>query len=221
LQYPFSCTEPVYLAIESALSPARLARYMPAAGRDRNLALRTYVWNARLCEALYLPFQISEVCVRNAVHKGLEAQYGLEWHQRGAFTCTLPDRLGEELRKVIQDERAAHGLLMTNDHIVSGLSFGFWVHMFTTNYDSVLWPRRFNLCFPNKPGNISRADCHAKAERIRVMRNRVAHHKPVFDKRAVAEYNQALEMVSWICTETAWFVKTTARVNQVINQRPR
>lgn len=159
--------------------------------------------------------------MRNAVHKALVSQFGNQWHQRGAFTCTLPGRLADELEKVIRDERAAHGLLITNDQIVSGLSFGFWSHMFTRNYDGLLWPKHFNSCFPNKPRNISRQGCHDKAERIRLTRNRIAHHKPIFDKQPNAEYNNALDMIAWVCEETAWLVKTTARISQTINMRPR
>lgn len=194
---------------------------MPASGGDKHLALRTYVWNVRLCEALYLPIQIAEVCFRNAIHKALVAQYGEDWHRRGAFTCTLPNRLTDELKQVLADERAAHGLLMTNDHVISGLSFGFWIHMLTKNYNGVLWPKYFSLCFPNKPGSIQRDECHARAERLRLTRNRVAHHKPIFDKGPVAEYSNAVDMVGWICGETAWLIKTIARVNQTMNLRPR
>jgi hypothetical protein len=58
MQYLFSCLPNTYDGIEETLSHARLARYLPAAraaNGDHHLALRLYIWNSRLCEAMYLP----------------------------------------------------------------------------------------------------------------------------------------------------------------------
>jgi len=221
MQPPFSCTESTFCAIEQTLSPARLQRYMPAAGGNKHFALRLYVWNARLCEAFYLPTQLAEVSIRNVVHAAITDQYQDTWHRRGSFLCTLPDRLKTELNKVIADERAIHGLLLTNDHIVSGLSFGFWAHMFTANFEGILWPKYFPLCFPNKPTGLDRYELYGWIESLRAMRNRIAHHKPVFDKNPTAEYQNIIQLVSWICPDTAWFLKTTSHVSSIINARPR
>ena len=55
------------------MSPARLDRFVPAARGDRNHALRLYIWNARLCEKFYLPIQLAEVTMRNAIHHRFSA----------------------------------------------------------------------------------------------------------------------------------------------------
>lgn len=67
MQPLFSCVPSVYAEIEGALTQVRISRYLAAAKNDKQLALRLYVWNARLCECLYLPVQFTEVAVRNAV----------------------------------------------------------------------------------------------------------------------------------------------------------
>src|SRR5437868_3775751 len=129
MQPPYSCVPGTFSAIEGSLSPARLGRYLNAAGGDKHLALRLYVWNARMGEAFYLPSQIAEVCIRNAIHKALCSKHGPQWFNLAAFRCTLPNRLRDELDKVIDSERGAYGAGMTADHIVSGLTFGFWSHL--------------------------------------------------------------------------------------------
>jgi hypothetical protein len=221
MQFAFSCVPHTYAGIEQTLSAARLGRYLGAANGDRHLAFRLYLWNARLCEAFYLPIQICEVAFRNSAHQALRRHYGNDWHQRGGFLCTLPDRLKTELRNVIAEERRAYGARMTIDHVVSGLSFGFWVHLTSKRYEGVLWPRYLPHCFPNKPGHVQPQTIHARLEGLRIQRNRIAHHKPIFDRRPSQQYGEMLETLGWICTETKWLVKQTSRVQRTINARPR
>lgn len=210
-----------YSALRRSLSEARLARYLGEAKGDPHYGLRLYVWNARICEALYLPTQIGEVAVRNAIHTALCGKHGDEWHKRGGFLCTLPDRLKQELESVLREERTAYGSGMTLDHVISGLSFGFWTHLLTKNYQDVLWPAQFRHAFPSKPKEITRQVLHERVNRLRVLRNRIAHHKPIFDRSPTAEYQNLLDLLSWICADTRWFVVTTSRVAQVIGDRPR
>lgn len=221
MQPPFSCTAVTYSRIEGSLSVARLARYLVASRNDKHYALRLYVWNIRLCEAFYLPTQIAEVSVRNAIHCALLAKHGPDWHTRGSFLCTLPDRLRKELDDVIRTERAAYGTNMTADHLVSGLSFGFWLHLLTKNYEGVFWPTYFATCFPNMPATTSRDKLYKKVDKLRLFRNRIAHHKPIFDRSPKTEYNSLLEVIRWISDDTHWFTTMLTRVDQTINAKPK
>ncbi len=221
MQPPFSCTATTFSALEGSLAAPRLARYLGESSGDKHLGLRLYVWNGYLCEAFYLPAQTAEVCVRNAIHKVLQEKHGANWYQRGSFLCTLPDRLRRELDDVIRDERGTHGTGMTSDHIVSGLSFGFWVHLLTKPYEGVFWPTRFGLAFPHKPNEVGRMDLYTRLDRLRIFRNRIAHHKPIFDKGPKAEYLNMLDLISWVCPDTRWFIGQISRVDQTIGMKPR
>eukprot|EP01037_Dinobryon_pediforme_P007323 gene7321-7393_t len=66
-------------AIEAFLSPARLAHYTKG---DRQLSLRTYIWNARLCEEFMIPVQLAEIGIRNQLNQALIGQFGLQWRFR-------------------------------------------------------------------------------------------------------------------------------------------
>lgn len=221
MQPPFSCTPVTLQRVEGALSEARLGRYLKDTGKDKHFALRLYIWNVRMCESFYLPTQICEVALRNAIHKALRGKHGENWHERGSFLCTLPERLKNELHDVCREERAAYGRAMTIDHIVSGLSFGFWIHLLTKNYEDVFWPTYFEQCFPNKPKAIGRQAIYDRADKFRVHRNRIAHHKPIYDRTPNAEYQNILELISWVCEETHWFVKYVSGVSRCISERPR
>jgi|SaaInlStandDraft_5_1057022.scaffolds.fasta_scaffold151084_1 hypothetical protein len=220
MQLTFSCTPSALKNIEGTISPARLGRYAGSAGVDKQKALQLYVWNARLCEAFYLPIQLCEVAIRNAIHGALENKHGDNWYERGSFLCTLPKRLREELDGVIKDERSVYGAGMTLNHIVSGLSLGFWLHLLTKNYEGVLWPNSFATTFPNKPGHIDRDSLYNMVNSLRIHRNRIAHHKPVFDRQPTAELQNLMTLIKWVCDDTFWFTKTISTVQQTINQRP-
>jgi len=120
----------------------------------------------------------------------------------------------------MRKERETYGAATTINHFVSGLTFGFWVHLLTVNYDGVFWPNSFANCFPNRPGNITRQALYDRAEKLRIFRNRLAHHKPIFDRAPKAEYQNLLELVKWDCVETHWFTLQISHVDQTINARP-
>lgn len=221
MQYPFSCSPATYSAIESSLSAPRLSRYLPAANGDKHFAFRLYVWNARICEDFYLPTQITEVAIRNAVHKALMRRYGVDWDQRGDFLCTLPKRLTEALSDARDSERNQQGTRLTINHLVSSLSFGFWVHLTTQDYGHLIWKQGVRAEFPNFPKKGKLFELHAALDRFRMFRNRVAHHNAVFDKSPTAELRRMQEIVGWICPETLWVMNELSNVSRTINQRPK
>ena len=180
----------------------------------------TLCMECKTVEAFYLPIQLCEVAIRNAIHGALENKHGDNWYERGSFLCTLPKRLREELDGVIKDERSVYGAGMTLNHIVSGLSLGFWLHLLTKNYEGVLWPNSFATTFPNKPGHIDRDSLYNMVNSLRIHRNRIAHHKPVFDRQPTAELQNLMTLIKWVCDDTFWFTKTISTVQQTINQRP-
>lgn len=102
MQYPFSCAPGTLTKIEATISAPRLGRYLAEAKNDRNCALRLYVWNARICEAFYLPSQLAEVALRNALHAALCENFSGNWHMNPAFVSPLPERLKSDLSHAIR-----------------------------------------------------------------------------------------------------------------------
>ena len=221
MQYPFSCTPEAYAGIERSLSKARISRYLKAAEGDRNLALRYYIWNARICEAFYLPMQLAEVTIRNAIYRAVASRYGDGWEAQGRFLTTLPRRLHDELQSTIRKEKSNHGAALTADHIVAGLSFGFWTHLLTKNYDHLLWKGGVRHAVPFAPVDLTRQKLHEAVEQLRAWRNRIAHHYAVFDKRPTSEYQHLLHVVGWIDPHTEWLIIQLSHVSETIGRRPR
>lgn len=221
MQHPFSCVPRTLLAIEAAISPARLARYLPEARGDKQRAVRLYVWNARLCEAFYLPLQLAEVCVRNAIHKTVERRFSASWFGQESFKAILPPRLAEELARVASETRKTMGPAHTADHVVAGLTFGFWLNLLTRSYVNHLWLNGLGQSFPRLPKSAGRQELYNCLDRMRMWRNKIAHHDTIFDRNPRAEIANILQIVDWVCADTHWFATELASVVQVLSRKPR
>lgn len=71
----FEFEDGVLEALETSLSPERMATYVNAAGGNREKALRLYTWNTAISAAFYGPLQGLEIALRNAAHHHLSVSY--------------------------------------------------------------------------------------------------------------------------------------------------
>lgn len=78
-RFPFN--DEVLAALETSLSPERIATYTRETGGDRQQAIKLYTWNTAISAAFYGPLQSLEVALRNAMHCQLSAKYGLDWYE--------------------------------------------------------------------------------------------------------------------------------------------
>ena len=201
MQYPFSCLPATYGPIETTMSKARLARFGRAAKGDKGLALRLYIWNARICESLYFPTQVAEVTARNAISLPVRSRFQDDWYDNPKFLNLLPNRQREVLASTLKKERGKRHGNLNQDHVVAGLPFGFWVHLMTRSYDKQLWAKGVLSSFPNC-GNRKREDLYKMMDKLRNFRNDIAHHFAVFDRHPQAQFQNALLITGFVCSET-------------------
>ncbi len=220
MQYEFSCVPATFQRIEATLSQPRLGRYMLAAGADPHFALRLYIWNACLCEALYLPLQTAEVAARNAVMVPVQGRFGPQWYQNLKFVNLLPQRMKDDLSKTLAREQKRRGAGMTENHVIANLSFGFFVHLMTRSYGKHLWNRGVRMSFPAAGPHEDREAIYLMLDQLRVFRNNIMHHYAIFNRDPHRQYQNMLKIVELICPETRWLVAEISRVSQVINERP-
>jgi hypothetical protein len=219
MQYPWSPLPQVIDGIEKTMSHARLARFTPPGG-DRNFGLRIYVWNARLCEEFYIPLQLTEVSLRNGIVRRLVGCYGPDWFQDHRLISTIPDRHKDEIRDVTISEKAKRASSFTADHVVAGLSFGFWLNLMGHSVAHILWKHNLNAPFPNLPAGVTRNDIYRRLDQFRKFRNAVMHHYAIFDKGPVAEYQNIRYLVEAMCPYTLWLMSELSNPAAVLQQRP-
>lgn len=212
--------ESVRIAVRSALAEARLDRYVPASSGDRELAFRLYLWNCRLCEAFYLPLHVAEIVLRNGIRRLLFGRGGARWFEDPMFTRLLDEKNRAKLQEALKRERKAHGDRMTDAHVVSALTFGFWQHLTEKRFERFLWAKGAGSGFPHAPSE-ARSELHKKIDALRLIRNRIAHHEAIFDKGPMRSHQDALDVIGWACGTTADWVAAASRVPAVISERPK
>jgi hypothetical protein len=208
MQALFSCVPATLDSVEAALSSARFGRYTDLADGDRARALRLYHWNARLCAALYWPLQVMEVAFRNAVAGVLVERYGSAWHTEPRLWQCLakPDR-----RKLTVAVNRCGGADMPVGAVVADVNFGFWVSLLAGRYEVPLgWPTRLRAAFPGLPPGLERDDVRRRANDIRVLRNRIAHHEPILNRKLQDDYRAILDIIGWCSDDLRWVVEQTA-----------
>jgi hypothetical protein len=196
-------------------------RYSAVAGGP-NLAdlFKFYMWNCALSEAFYLPLQMAEIAARNAIHRALIARVGQNWYQDAKFTSLLSARYLGELNNCVAEETAQHGANVSCHHVCSGLTFGFWEHLTTSRFNRLLWKWGIRHNFPNAPAAATPKDLHDLIESVRRWRNRIAHHKAIFDKGPTKKYQDTICLIRWVCDDTANWVTSISNVQQIINAKP-
>lgn len=219
----FSYTDAIIDALETSLSPERMATYIGRAGGDREKAVRLYSWNTAVSAAFYGPLQGLEVALRNAMHRELAARYGKDWYDNpasGLDAGTLSRISGarSDLRR--------DGYPDDLPHIVAALSFGFWVALLGSggrlpchdkaNYDMTIWRAGVFRAFPY--ARLSRKAAHTPLDYLRTFRNRIAHHEPIFERHLAADYASLLQVTGWISTETRAWIEHHSRVPAVLAQ---
>jgi hypothetical protein len=93
-------------------------------------------------------------------------------------------------------------VVLAADHVIGHLTFGFWVHLLTKRFNVILWKHWLARYYPFAP-SATRPEMHQRVDRVRIFRNRIAHHDAVFDKRPVAEHNNLFGVMGCLCRDTS------------------
>jgi hypothetical protein len=213
-------------AIRAALSDARMGTYEAAtsvtdAADPR--AVELYAWNAQVSAALLVPLHICEVVVRNAVSDALTAVYGPRWPWSVGFEKSFSaTRIGYDPRRDLQKVRSFHA---TVGKVIPELRFVFWQNLFTGRYDARLWNPYLVRVFPNIDTTETvqrvRKRIHDDLGQIRELRNRIAHHEPIFGRNLSSDLQRIQELVELRCRLTStWMTTTSSLAPVVIAARP-
>ncbi|QIS23423.1 hypothetical protein [Nocardia terpenica] len=200
-----------------------MTTYDRAAGGDHELALELYRWNAQLASALVAPLQVCEVVLRNAVSDAIECAYAdPRWPWSTGFLRSLPSPA--KGYNPTRDLYAARSAQPSTGKVIAELKFVFWQQMFTRRHDNRIWNAQLFQVLPNlDPSRQVRAQRQAIAnsiETIRQLRNRVAHHEPVFRRNLADELAIILQLIHYRCEHTATWVRSVESVTDVLAARP-
>ena len=208
--------------LRRCLSEDRFGRYLEASHGDAVQAVRLYAWNVAASAALFGPLHLLEVALRNAMHVCLTTGFGEDWYD------SLDDTLAAGCRARISEARRrlqAQHSTFTSGALVASLPFGFWVSLLgpggrkanghRANYEMTLWRPCLRFAFAHCESP-SRRYIHAELNGLRQLRNRVAHHEPVFQRDLVADRARILAAVGWMSPELADWVRRHSRLEEML-----
>lgn len=182
-----------------AVSHDRLQAYRPLGGSDLDMVV-TYLWNAALGEAMYTSLGAVVVALRNAVHHTLSGFYGsTSWYD---LPRVLEPRQHQEATSA-KAQIQQHGDRVNSGRVVAELSFGFWSTLLSRRYDRI-WrtsnARLLKHAFPHVPRRLrQRVTIHDRYNEIRLLRNRVFHFEPLWNRTDLADrHREVAEAIGWI-----------------------
>jgi len=104
------------------------------------------------------------------------------------------------------------------------LKFVFWQKMFTSRHDQRLWSAQLTRVLPNlgqpQPVGLARLAIYEDLEEIRKLRNRIAHHEPVFSRDLSTDLDRIVKLIALRCKITAEWMLRIQQASQLIAQRP-
>lgn len=173
-------------AVIEGLSPERMAPYLKATSGDAARALRLYEENTARSSALYGQLQTLEVLLRNAFDRELSAPFAAKkppcsWFDfqsgpKSLLEGGLAEKVAAAKANIIEK-----GYAVSHGQVIASLSFGFWVELTEAKYSQILWiPFRLYKVIPGAPRRLSHTDANKFLKPFRDLRNRVAHHEPIF-----------------------------------------
>ena len=206
------------------ITPVRLRAY----GEDSSeILLGKYIYNLKLSEALYPALALLEVALRNKICNSIEKLIGKDWlinelNQQKLLFPKEHQKLIETAEKITKD-----GKKVTNDRLISELTFGFWIHLCTKSYKPKFWDKKgfFEMVFPNyqKSSSLRNISLIQKDLRdILKLRNRISHHEIILNgNRTPEEYYKLIQSV--LITLSAgmnMLLTDVCRFNDIIKQKP-
>ena len=209
------------------LTVERMGPYLDSAAGDLAAALRLYDWNSSVAGAMHADLGRLEVVFRNALDqalKDLAASSG--WKQPWyAQELLFRERQRDAIDTAVQraSRRRRHSSSPTHGGVIAELGFGFWRYLCVPAYLTALWVPALASAFPRHsaqgdPRRI-RADVEQRMERLHVLRNRIAHHEPIFRRDLARDHAQLLELIGWMCADSQTWAAAVSRTPETIAER--
>lgn len=209
-------------AVVRLLTPERLARYVRVGGSER-AGWELYVWNSQMCSAYLEALSWVEVGLRNATADQMdqlrrttdsigdwldpEEEWFQPWFQPGSV---------QNLRQARSQIPRGSGAPVAG-RVIAELMFGFWVRLYSRYYTDSLWTPALHRAFPV---GMARSAVHERLLLLNRLRNRVAHHEPVFEQDHERNRELIVEALSWLDSGYAQAVEPELRLTTVLAQRP-
>jgi hypothetical protein len=226
--------------LERVVSVARAARYLESTKNnttgqpDPAAALVLYEHNTFLSGAAWTTIIDVEVVLRNLISEAISTHHDairpgpLRWYDDPSwltpgrpFTAQTTKAIASAMSRAKDSGPLAGGPRPGEGRVVAELSLGFWRYLLIARYEHSLWNPTIRQCFPalqQLSGADSRKSVYAVVEKLNYLRNRVAHHEPIYEPFHIPGHTatvdpgqtltDAIELISWNDPTAASWIST-------------
>ena len=206
------------------ITPVRLKAY----GYESNdILLEKYIYNLKISESLYPALSLLEVTLRNKICYAIDALICKDWLINELNQQNL--LFDKEYKKLIEtaDKIEKDGKKVTNDRLISELTFGFWIHLCTKSYKPKFWDKKgfIELVFPNYTvsSNLRNISLIQKDLRdVLKLRNRISHQEIIINgNRTPEEYYKLIQtLLHTLSSGMFALLENISRFNAITKQKP-
>lgn len=220
--------------LKRTLSPERFGAYRSHVNADDE-AVALMVWDALLAEAAHVSLRHLEITLRNGLDRAVTRKHGPDWLDDPAVVVNLRGRDAIQAgRNEVAEGDRRHPPPPSSSHrgrLMAALRFSFWTTLLGPEYATgptttkPLWPDLLPSVFPFAPKGTRRAEAQLRFRIIRLFRNRVAHHDPIWLGRPsgatggqatlLKQHDEVLEALGWMSPEVLELVGPVDRLAAV------
>jgi hypothetical protein len=108
--------------------------------------------------------------------------------------------------------------------MVAELAFGFWTNLFGHRFDRAVWVPGLYRVFPRfrrvTGTPLSRSAVARRFDYLRTLRNRIAHHEPIFTRSLAEDHESLLEVADWMYPDLRVWIENVSTCTAIIAARP-
>ena len=206
------------------ITPVRLKAYGDG---SNDILLEKYIYNLKVSESLYPALSLLEVTLRNKICYAIETLICKDWLINELNQQNL--LLDKEYKKLVEtaDKIEKDGKKVTNDRLISELTFGFWIHLCTKSYKPKFWDKKgfIELVFPNYTvsSNLRNISLIQKDLRdVLKLRNRISHQEIIINGNRTPEesYKLIQKLLHTLSSGMYALLEDISRFNAITKQKP-
>lgn len=169
--------------LKSIFSEPRILPYLDKE-MNANQVLQKYNSNVLISEAMIPTLHYLEICLRNKIDQALKMHYSKTWIIDSLDQLKIGEKDKQKIEAIKLKIFRENKKEATHDDVIAQMTFGFWFSFFHKRYDPIIWQKKdvFKTVFPNLcRANRKRSFIECKILDIKNIRNRIAHHEPIFN----------------------------------------
>jgi hypothetical protein len=120
-------------------------------------------------------------------------------------------------RELVEQARRRCGAAAPVGKVIAELQLGFWRYLTSSAHEKTLWVPHLHVAFP---AGTKRVDIDRAIGELHLVRNRVAHHEPLFALPIAQRSAELINLCSLLIPELGQHLQAVTQVPALLEARP-